>query len=504
MPTVSPAYQRPVPPVARPRLADMQLRPDPVGTGIAIFGILIVMATVGGQVPTELAHYAAIGTGFSLLASLAFDLRRGILNLIRADVMALLAYYFLTLFEFLLPQKAFNLMISVNSTHNALNIALLGYVGLLIGRHIPQPKKQPFEKVLTWEIPPPMLILIFWGALFLGYLYMLLAVNFDVMKMVNYFMDARFSQPWQRSKFGDWKALLNELGLFIYLIPPLAGVIFARRQRFGKFALFTIFIGYLFTLFYGFSGGTRNVFATYLVTFLIAYVIARPPEAPKRGIIIICLVSALAMYFSTIYMLKFRNIGLKNFILYGEPAGDPHEKGLFVDYNLYAIGKLTEVFPSKHAYLGLEVPYNAIIRPIPRALWKNKPQGLSISIEDALGVSGLTIATSFSGEAYMSGGLFGVLTIAILFGMYNGWWNYLSSPRNSELGILIYASGFFAAVISMRSLFEFTTALMPVFASFALTVYVINVAAKKVVAIRANRNRNRPLPPRPGARPLHR
>jgi len=482
-------------PAAPTRLADMQLRPDLIGTAVAIFGILLTLITTSGRQPTDLAHYAALGTGFSLLASLLFDLRRGILNLIRADVMALLAYYFLTLFEFLLPQKAFNVMLSLHSTHQALVIAMLGFVGLLIGRHIPQPKKQPFERVLTWEIPPAMLIFIFWGAFFVGYLYMLLAVNFDVVKMVNYFMDARFSQPWQRSKFGNWKALINELGLFIYLIPPLAGVIFARHQRFGKFALFTIAIGYLFTLFYGFSGGTRNVFATYLVTFLIAYVIARPPNASKRSVILLCCISAVAMYLATIYMLKFRNVGLKEFILHGEPVGDPHEKGLFVDYNLYAIGKLTEVFPSRHPFLGLEVPYNAIIRPIPRAIWKGKPEGLSLSIEDALGVEGLTIATSFSGEAYMSGGLAGVMIIAILFGMYNGWWNHLSSPRNSELGILIYASGFFAAVISMRSLFEFTTALMPVCASFALTVYVINLVAKKTISIRDARRRTEQRPP---------
>jgi hypothetical protein len=495
MPPSAPPNSHAAPPPARLRLAEMQLRPDAVGTGVAVFGILITLASMGGRVPTDLAHYAALGVGISLLISLLLDLRKGILNLIRADVMALLAYYFLTLFEFLLPQAPFNLMISITSTHKALVIALLGFVGLLIGRHIPQPKKQPFQNVLTMEIPAAMLVLIFWGAFITGYFYMLLAVNFNVADMVNDFMDARFTQPWQRSKFGDWKALLNELGLFTYLIPPLAGVIFARRERFGKFALFTIFLGYLFTLFYGFSGGTRNVFATFLVTFLIAYVIARPPNAPKRGVIILCAVSAIAMYLATIYMLRFRNIGLREFVLHGSPPGDPNEKGLFIDYNLYAIGKLTEVFPERHHYLGLEVPYNAIIRPIPRAIWKGKPEGLSISIEDALGVEGLTIATSFSGEAYMSGGLIGVLAVGLFFGMYNGWWNHLSSPKNSELGILIYASGFFAAVISMRSLFEFTTALMPVAASFVLTIYVIGFVAKKTIALRHPRRNLGPRPP---------
>ena len=83
------------------------------------------------------------------------------------------------------------------------------------------------------------------------------------------------------------------------------------------------------------------------------------------------------------------------------------ERTLFVDYNLYAICKLVEVFPHKKPYLGLEIPYQALIRPIPRAIWKGKPEGLSTSIEDALGVEGLTISASFVGEAYMSGGMRG-------------------------------------------------------------------------------------------------
>ena len=57
----------------------------------------------------------------------------------------------------------------------------------------------------------------------------------------------------------------------------------------------------------------------------------------------------------------------------------------FVDYNIVNVSQLTEVFPASFEYLGLEIPLNALIRPIPRVLWPGKPEGLSVTIETALG-----------------------------------------------------------------------------------------------------------------------
>ena len=147
-------------------------------------------------------------------------------------------------------------------------------------------------------------------------------------------------------------------------------------------------------------------------------------------------------------------------------------------------------------YLGLEVPYLALIRPIPRALWKGKPEGLSSSIEHALGeFSGsITISASFAGEAYMAGGFFGVLLCALFFGAINGWWSHLMGPKNSELGILIYASGFFAAVISMRSLFTYTTALLPTVAAIVGTGYLVRYLARKARALTSSSRSRRNLP----------
>jgi hypothetical protein len=163
------------------------------------------------------------------------------------------------------------------------------------------------------------------------------------------------------------------------------------------------------------------------------------------------------------------------------------KKTVFVDYNLWAVCQLMEVFPAKRDYLGLEIPYTALIRPIPRAIWSGKPEGLTFGIEDALGVEGLTISATYVGEAYMAGGLIAVFFTGLFFGALTGWWSYLASPRNSELGILIYASGFFAAVISMRSLFVLTTAMLPTIAAIVLGTLVVKQVMKLQTRLAARR-----------------
>jgi len=328
---------------------------------------------------------------------------------------------------------------------------------------------------------------------------MVIAVNFNVLEMVDAMMAPRFSQPWSRGRLGDWKALLIELGMFIFLIPPLAGIALARRERFKGWQLLGMLAMLAFTFFYSFTSGTRNLLAAHLVTFVIGFAFAAPIHR-RRQVIVISAVGAISLLASTVVMLNFRNIGFTNWL---EGRDDrPKEavgNSVFVDYNLYAIGMMVDVFPKRTPYLGWEVPYLAVIRPIPRAIWPGKPEGLSSSIEDAMGVEGLTIATSFAGEAYMSGGWWAVLAAGLFFGALTGWWNFLASPRNSELGILIYASGFFAAVISMRSLFVFTTALLPTVAAL-----IIGTLAVRRLAAQAKRWLRRPRvgTPRPAmARP---
>ncbi|MEY4940298.1 MAG: hypothetical protein RIQ93_2033 [Verrucomicrobiota bacterium] len=447
--------------------------PDFRATVVLLAGLAITPLAATGTTPEELAHSYALWVAASILLSVAVDYRQNLRNLVRADLMAIGAFYFLTLFEFLLPQKEFTAMVGLPETETALLACVAGFIGLTVGRHLAPQAPRSVQQVLHAEIGPGALIKVYTVSLICAYFYMWVSTNFDLVEMVHYFMAPRFSQPWGRGKFGDWRALLGELGLVIYLIPPIAGVVFARRSQFTNLQKYYVAIGFLLTLFYGFSSGTRNIFFTFLATFLVALAFAIDPKKKRELIAVGSLVGAVILA-ATVVMVEFRNIGLNNYIKgYAETKADKNETKFFVDYNLYVIAKLTTVFPTLYPHLGLEIPYLSLVRPIPRAVWSGKPEGLSISIEDAVGVEGLTLASSFAGEAYMSGGILGVILTGLAFGMINGWWNRFAFTHNSSLGHLIFASGFFAAVISMRSMFVFTTAILPTIAALVLANWLI-------------------------------
>jgi oligosaccharide repeat unit polymerase len=461
----------PPPRPAGPDPSALPPHPDPAGSILCLIGLAATAFLLRGPTAEDVARFGAYGVLLSIGISLAMDLRRGVQNVIRTDVMAIMSLYFLTLAEFLGHQGQYNSSASMASTRTAVLACICAYAGLVVGRHlVPPTRKHPFQKLFQQEIPSSVLFSIFWACVIIGYLNMVIAVHFNFVWLVEYFMQPRFSQPWQRGRLGDWKAMLYELSMLLYLVPPLGGVLLARRRKHPGFQVALVMLGVLFTLFYGFSSGTRNIFASYLVMFLIGYVFAADRTQTKE-IIVLATVCVVALVFSTKVMLDFRDVGLEDYITkgyYKEASHTDKGQSIAVDNNLYAISRVTEYFPRHHAYTGLEIPYLALIHPIPRVLWPGKPEGMSITVEDIFGADGWTIATSVVGEEYIMYGFIAVFLMSIFFGACCAWWNLLASPKNSEYGILVYASGFFSAVITMRSMNWFSTALLPTLAGIVL------------------------------------
>lgn len=504
---------QPAPPVSRAQAAPAApseaawVRPWPRmdATFAALAGLIVTafaMANDSSRYTSGLAHTTAIGVLVTLAASFAFEARGGLKNLIRPDLVGILALYYLTLYEFLFPQPYFDVnMGDMGAVRVALWAVILGFIGLFIGRHLVPKGGQPFEEIMTRPVPPTWLAVIFWCSFFLGFLHILLATDFDIPKIVEAMLRARFDQPWGRGRLGDWKALITELQLLLYLVPPLFGLMLGKRERYSAINLLLSGLAFLWVLFFGFTGGTRNVFAAYLVTFLIAFTFSSPPQRRTQVIVVAVLCGAM-MVTATRVMLDMRTVGLKRWLAGDMPSMITRQNSsVFVDDNLLAISVLTQYFPKQNQdrYLGFEIPYLALIRPIPRALWPGKPTGMSISIEDVFKVKGVTIAATFVGEAYMSGGLFAVLLEGMVLGILATFWNRFSAQKNSELGLLVYSSGFFAVTITMRSCFALTTALLPSLAGIAFGKFVLPKIREKLKprAILPPRLRAKPSAPPP-------
>jgi len=441
--------------------------PSIAATCVFIAGLILTGVGLHGETAAGVARSAAIGCGLSLGLSLLFEARKGMANLLRADVVAMLALYFLLFFEFLFPQSKFDELVPYAHTIlPGIRVCLWAFGGIAIGRHCVSRRLRTWKFIET-ELSPTAMLALFWISFAIGYFNMLLSVGFDPVAMMDAFLGPRFDVPWGRGQFGDAQALLYELGAMLYLVPPLAGVILGRRKSYSAIALLLVLFALLFTLFYGFCTGTRNIIGSYLITFLAAYIYAA--SASRRQIILLTVLVFGILFLATYYGIRFRNVGLRDYLQGVETSSESDEEMiLYVDYNLYTVGSLVDIFPEQRDYIGWDAPLWLVARPVPRALWPGKPDGSAVSVENVFGVESMTIAATFVGESYMAAGLFGVTLAALLVGMMAQWWTRKAFSAKSGFGILIYGSGFFAIVITMRSMYLLPVAILPTMAAAVL------------------------------------
>lgn len=440
-------------------------RSSAVPTLIMVLGLAVTWLALPSTDPESIFGTAAIGVGVALAAATAIEASSGVRALIRTDNLMLWVLYGLTFLEFLFPQPDVNSSVGVDAATNGTGAVLLGFFGMVVGRHLIPTRSNSTVPV---DFKPNHLFGLFLFAFVVGYLHIFIAINFDPIEMITQMARPRFTQPWGRGKFGDISALLYELNLLIYLLPPIAGFMFARAKQFSVMQKLFVILVLALTFFYAFASGTRNVLGTYVIAMFGSYVLSKPDLKLKRLLMVGIPLAALLLFVSSL-MLELRSAGGISSLGNAERQYNT----LYIDHNMVNLSNLTNVFPDVVDYLGLEIPYQSIIKPIPRALWPGKPEGLSTSIEAALGsFDGVTtLACTYVGEAYMAFGLVGVLIAGLLFGAAAGWWNQVGQRDNSSFSQILYASGFLCAAMSMRSLLVMVPFMLPTLAMWLIGKY---------------------------------
>jgi hypothetical protein len=449
---------------------------NPLSTVVLLLSCLIgaFLSTQEG-LSSEISRQVALvllgGIGISLL----IELRAGLRSMIRVDVFAILAFYFLTFFEFLFPQPSFDLLVIPEDVGVATRLLLAGFAAMVLGRHVPVFPVKWLEPIQAIQTQPGHLLLLFFGAAFLSFLPMLMSVDFNPIAWFDETMKPRFGRAWARGRFGSLSTLLTELQLLGYVMPPLAGVMFARRKDYKLISLFLVgFV--LFVHFYSaFSSGTRNILAILIAGFLGGYFIVQP-RIKFWQLALFGLVAGGSFFILADHMLQFREYGLGRYIEEKRYTSDFREyqkqymqdnsmeesdHGYLVDYNLWRLSQMVPAFPELYDYIGWNMPFVAITKPIPRGLWPGKPEGLKVELEDVIGAEGYTIAVTWVGEAFVAGGLPWIVGIGVLIGAFCTFWNSLAQRLESLFPLIVFASGFYAVLLLMRSLMFFTTALLP-------------------------------------------
>lgn len=427
--------------------------------GGAILGT--VLSISADNIETAFSSPAYV-MGVALLLAFAFEMRAGIRNIIRVDLFMLAVLYLLTFLEFVFPQELGDTRVTIWGAQTAVMATLVGFAGIVIGRHFVPPSRS-VRTFTMFSVSARTTMFLLVGCFFVGYLYMFLAVRFDPFELFYQLSRPRFSQPWTRGRLGGIYTLLNELGLLSYLIPPLVASIFVQAKRYSLASKLLAIVLLTFVFYETFASGTRNVFLTHLATFSVTFFLLQPKLTFFRFVRTLAPLIVLAA-FVVYYMIEIRTFGLQNFSIEASRL-----ETVFVDMNLLNVAMLAEVFPQQVDYLGLEIPFTALIRPIPRALWSGKPEGLSVSIEEVIGVSGMTLSATFVGEFWMAGGYLWIAIFALVCGSVAGAWNRFGSGAKSNLELILFASGFFPAGLCMRSFLSMMPALLPV---IALSLYI--------------------------------
>jgi hypothetical protein len=450
--------------------------PTIVGSACFLAGIFFALVSVNpGMTPSEMAHQASICVAVGFALSVWFDKSAGDWgNLFRTDLVCLLVFYALTFLEFITPQEFLTNKLTSQQAFGGINVTLIAFAGIVIGRHFTILKPVTKKWLNFSQISDRSLFIVFLISAFLGYFYVLQSVDFDIEEVMKQMLGARFSQDWARGQYGGLISLISELQLLRFAIPPIAGILWNRRKNINNFQMAIVILVLAFVFYQAFTGGTRNTFGAYLIGFFAGYLLSL--ERIKIWKILVPIgFTGYIMSLATRHMLAFRNIGLRRYIefeVYKDTIESANEEGLALDFSLWHIGTIVDSMPTQYDFLGWELINNFATKPIPRALWSAKPEQLSTSIEEIVGISQMTVATTYVGESYMMGGVVAVIIVSLIIGATSNWWTRTMFQQSSGYAVAVGAVGFFVAAMTMRSLVFFTTNILPIIALIFLAQFL--------------------------------
>ncbi len=456
--------------------------PDGRATAVLLATLAVAALVASGSNATEMASRVAWLVAVGVIAAAVWELWRcEPRQWFRIDLAALAAAYYLTLAEFLAPQPQFASETTPESAQLALRLVLIGLAGLTIGRHFAWPRHR--KKETAWPNPRQAE----WTGLLLtcfvlANLHLFLSVQFNPVTLLQELLGPRFSQPWCRERLGDSRALLSELQLLNYLIPPVtAWLLVQPGGTLWRKAIIALPVAFL--LLVSFCSGTRYVVATHAATFATCLAWSVPHLSARRAGLLFGLPLVLLIVVTTA-ALQFRHDGLSQVLSGQISARKVHAppKRFIVDNNLRTIAKLTETFPQNHPFLGLEVPWNMLLRPVPRAFFPAKPEKLSLSMEEVIGIPQTTIAASFVGEGYLMAGWAGSLLFGIGLGALCAAWNRLPAGPAASFGNILYASGMAWAFLGLRSPIWISVGFLPSVALCAAVTLAFPVARRLLPA----------------------
>lgn len=273
------------------------------------------------------------------------------------------------------------------------------------------------------------------------------ASYYDFNHMIRGLTKSRFASPWARGVTGGFDALLEHLKYFGYMLPPLTALHFMinRFSDYRNYVALLLTIG--FSMF-EFQGGGRRITGFLAGSLLMTILIYKRFELQLRHFLFVG-IAGIGLLILLDMQLMFRNIGYTGMF-------DKYEinqlNEVRVDDNFLRLTQIIDLIPSQFPHSGMEYLVWSFSRPIPRAVWPNKPLGPGFDVANMVGAQGVTLTSTVVGESYASMGYVMIVIVGTIFGVLSGTLSQLLDRKLGVMGVALYAIGALALVGGVRSL----------------------------------------------------
>jgi len=303
---------------------------------------------------------------------------------------------------------------------------------------------------------------------FLGMLNYLYAVNFDVAAMFSYLGANRWAAPWGRGQLGGWGSFIDQMPYFGYVLPSLTALLIVKRGFFRFESLFALFCTAIMLLFLS-QGGGRRIIGVTVGAAIIVWVQAQPGMQIRK--LVASLAAVIALLWAMQFMLNIRTQGYQSFVENGSEYDYLH-----VDDNFLRLAQTIEIIPAEHDYVYTRQVVFALIRPVPRVFWPNKPIDPGFDLPAMLGMKGVSLSSSIIGEWYISYGFLALAIGAWLHGRLAVFANQLREIGRKGDNPIVFALAIMILVSGMRSMQDLVIMSYAIIAWWAVNRFVVRRA----------------------------
>jgi oligosaccharide repeat unit polymerase len=387
--------------------------------------------------------------------------------LLRAEHLLVMAPIYWLLLDLL--QGAYSMAgISVNEIEQAF-IAIGVFVACLwvgsMGR--PWPVPSFVRDSVAGELPQSVYFSLVIVSFLLGIAKFAVASDFNVLAMFRSLGSGRWDAPWARGQLGGWDAFLDHLQYFGYLTSVLT-VVVGRRVGWRNWRTIVSAVLSVVMALFLVQSGSRRVIGVVVGVALIFWVLVQDSRLKVKHVVA-AMLTMIALLLAMQVMLQYRNVGFSAAMTDPSVAAEdmPQSEYLHVDDNFYRLCQVIQLIPSTHPYVYHGYLVYAVVRPIPRVLWPDKPVDAGFDLTRAVGDREVSYSCSVIGELYMSLGFFGIAIGGWLYGRFAALVNGMLM-QSAGLGVVvIYSIGVMALFSGMRSMLEL------VLVSYVIVAWVV-------------------------------